>query len=122
MTVTTSKVLICDDSTLVRKKLRELLEIIQCEVLEASSGMEAVELFKEHKPDIVFMDIVMPDMDGLEALRSIREHDQTARVIMISSVGTSEKVLEALKCGAVDFLQKPYDKEQIHKAIHSSHA
>jgi two-component system chemotaxis response regulator CheY len=120
VTNTISKVLICDDSTLVRKKLKELLEKMQCEIFEASNGLEAVEVFKKVKPDVVFMDIVMPDMDGLEALRNIRAYDETARVIMISSVGTSDKVLEALKCGAADFIQKPYDKEQIQKTINSS--
>lgn len=117
MTRKAPKALICDDSILVRKKLRALLEEMQCGVSEATNGIEAVEEFKKIKPDVVFMDIVMPEIDGLEALRRIKEYDKAARVIMVSSTGTSAKVLEALKCGAIDFIQKPYEKTQITKAI-----
>lgn len=120
MAAQAQKVLICDDSVLVRKKLRTLLEDMQCKVFEAANGLEAVEAFKLHQPDIVFMDIVMPEIDGLEALRRIKEHDKAAKIIMVSSTGTSAKVLEALKHGASDFIQKPYEKEQIIKAISPS--
>ncbi|HWR45549.1 response regulator [Sporomusa sp.] len=113
----TSKVLICDDSMLVRKKLRDLLEEMHCQVYEAKNGVECVELFKNHKPGTIFMDIVMPELDGLEALKQIRELDKCAKVIMLSSTGTSSKVLEALKHGAADFIQKPYNRDQIAKAV-----
>lgn len=120
VTVKAPKALICDDSSLVRKKLRALLEDMQCGVFEATNGVEAVEEFKRNKPDIVFMDIVMPEIDGLEALRRIKDYDKTAKVIMVSSTGTSAKVLEALKCGASDFIQKPYEKAQIIKVVYPS--
>jgi len=110
-------ILICDDSMLVRKKLRDILEEMHCRVFEAKNGLECVELFKLHSPQTVFLDIVMPELDGLNALKQIRECDTKARVIMLSSTGTSAKLLEALKSGATDFIQKPYTKEQIAKAI-----
>jgi two-component system chemotaxis response regulator CheY len=113
------KVLICDDSLLVRKKLRDSLEEMDCEVSEATNGKEVVDVFKETQPDVVFMDIVMPEADGLEALKNIREYDADAKIIMLSSTGTSAKLIQALKGGAVDFIQKPYTVEQIEKVISS---
>jgi len=112
-----ARVMICDDSLLVRKKLRELLEDLGCDVCEAGNGAEAVELYREMRPGIVFMDIVMPKVDGLTALRLIKEFDSSARVVILSSAGTSGKLLEALKTGASDFIQKPYTREQIVKAV-----
>jgi two-component system chemotaxis response regulator CheY len=113
------KVIICDDSLLVRKKLRDSLEEMNCEVFEAVNGKEVVDVFKEKQPDVVFMDIVMPEADGIEALKNIREYDANARIIMLSSTGTSAKLIQALKGGAVDFIQKPYTVEQIEKVISS---
>ncbi|MCE5287197.1 MAG: response regulator [Pelosinus sp.] len=113
------RVLICDDSLLVRKKLRDSLEEMNCEVCEATNGKVAVDVFKEKQPDVVFMDIVMPEADGLEALKNIKEYDADARIIMLSSTGTSAKLIQALKGGAVDFIQKPYTVEQIEKVISS---
>jgi two-component system chemotaxis response regulator CheY len=113
------KVLICDDSLLVRKKLRDSLEEMDCEVSEATNGKEVVDIFKENQPDVVFMDIVMPQADGLEALKNIKEYDADAKIVMLSSTGTSAKLIQALKGGAVDFIQKPYTVEQIEKVISS---
>lgn len=110
-------VLICDDSMLVRKKLKELLENFGCEVCEAQNGQEGLAVYKSNQPDAVFMDIVMPDMDGLEALKEIKSFDDGAKVIMLSSTGTAVKLMEALKNGAVDFIQKPYSKDQIEQAL-----
>lgn len=111
------KVLICDDSLLVRKKLRDILAEMDCEVIEASDGKMVVDVYKYNKPDLVFMDIVMPEADGLEALQRLRQLDPEAKVVMLSSAGTSSKLIEALKSGAMDFIQKPYSVEQIAKAI-----
>lgn len=110
--------LICDDSLLVRKKLKELLEGCGCtKIIEASNGQEAVELYQVHKPDIVFLDIIMPVLDGLGALEKIKTFDERANVIMVSSAGTKTNLMDALKVGANDFIQKPYDKDQIAKLI-----
>lgn len=112
------KVLVCDDSMLVRKKLKGMLEEeMGCLVCEASNGLQAIEVYKKELPQLVFMDIVMPEADGLEALRGIRQFDGQAKVVMLSSTGTSSKLIEALKIGATDFIQKPYDQEQIQKAL-----
>lgn len=111
------KVLISDDSLLLRKKLRDELEMLGCQVIEAKDGKEVVEAYAIHRPAGVFMDIVMPNSTGLSALREIKEIDNKARVIMISSTGTNANLLEALKLGAIDFIQKPYNSSQLAKAL-----
>jgi len=112
-----TRILICDDSSLIRKQLKDLLINMNCEVVEAVNGKEVVEIYQEAQPDVVFMDIVMPEADGLEALKKIKEYDLEAKVVMLSSIGTSTKLIQALKSGAMDFIQKPYTAEQISKVI-----
>lgn len=102
---------------LVRKKLKDLLEKLGCPVFEAQNGREGYEKFISDKPAAVFMDIVMPVMDGLESLKKIKEYDPSAKVIMLSSTGTATKLAAALKTGAIDFIQKPYDDEQIKRIV-----
>lgn len=111
------KILICDDSSLLRKKLTQELESKNCEVMEAKNGKEAVMMFLKEHPHGIFMDIVMPEVGGMEALKAIREIDKKAYVVMLSSAGSSAKLLESLKLGAVDFIQKPYTSQQIDKAL-----
>lgn len=111
------KIMITDDSALLRRKLLKELTEQNCEVIEAKNGKEAVMMFLAHRPDGVFMDIVMPEVSGLEALRAIRDIDRQAHVVMLSSAGTSSKLVEALKLGAADFIQKPYTSDQIEKAL-----
>lgn len=104
----TLKVLICDDSLLIRKKIRGILEKCKCEaIIEAENGNVAVEMVKTHNPDLIFMDIVMPDKDGITALKEIREINPNAKVVMASSAGTNEHLKKALEKGAYDFIQKP---------------
>lgn len=106
------KVLICDDSLLIRKKLRSTLEKCKCkEILEASNGNEAVDLVQAESPDVVFMDIVMPDKDGIEALEEIMKMNPNVKVVMASSAGTKEHLKTALEKGAYDFIQKPISLE-----------
>ena len=112
------QVLICDDSMFVRKKLAAVLK--NCgvgEVIEASDGEQAVEMFKENKPDLTLMDIVMPKMTGVEALKAILSADPKAKVVMASSVGTQENLKEAINAGAFDFLQKPISDAQLEMLI-----
>ncbi|QQZ08973.1 response regulator [Heyndrickxia vini] len=112
------KVLICDDSVLIRKKLRGILEKCRCEkVLEAENGNMAVEIVKAHNPDLVFMDIVMPDKDGIEALKEIMEVNSKAKVVMASSVGTNQHLKKALEFGAYDFIQKPITLEAVTNVV-----
>ena len=111
-------VLVCDDSMLVRKKLRnQLLALAEMEILEAEDGATAVELYRENKPDLVFMDIVMPVKDGIVALEEIREIDPGARVVMASSVGTSQNLKRAIDAGAFDFIQKPSTDARIASIV-----
>lgn len=112
------KVLICDDSILIRKKLRGALEKCKCEeIYEAENGKVAVDLFRENNPDLVLMDIVMPEKDGIAALEEIIAINPHAKVVMASSAGTREHLKKALEKGAYDFIQKPISLEAITKLI-----
>ncbi|MBR1397249.1 MAG: response regulator [Selenomonadaceae bacterium] len=111
------RLLISDDSRLLRKKLREELEKLNCEVVEAANGKEAIMRDLEDEPDGVILDIVMPEVGGIEALQVIREVSPDVPIVMLSSAGTPQKLMQTLKMGAIDFIQKPYTKEQIVKAV-----
>lgn len=109
--------MITDDSKLLRKKLREELESLGCEVLEASNGKEAIQINLQEHLDAIFLDIVMPEVGGIEALQVIKEVSPDLPVVMVSSVGTPQKLIRTLKMGAMDFIQKPYTSDQIRKAV-----
>ena len=111
------KILITDDSKLLRKKLRAELEKLDCEVLEAENGKEAIMKDLKEQPDGVILDIVMPEVGGIETLQVIKEINPDLPVIMLSSAGTSQKLKETLELGALDFIQKPYTGEQIKQAV-----
>ncbi len=120
MKISELKILICDDSILVRKKLTDILKKLGITAVhEAVDGVEAVELYKEYKPDLVFMDIVMPIKTGLEALMEIREFDNDAKVVMASTIGTQSNLVTAIKAGAYEFLQKPVNDEDVLKVLNS---
>ncbi|MGH4119760.1 response regulator [Clostridium sp.] len=120
MTENMLKILICDDSLLIRKKLKEVLKNCGCEnILEATDGQVAIDVYKESNPDLVFMDIIMPIKNGIQAVKEIMEFDKDAKVVMASSAGTKEHVKEAIKVGAFEFIQKPWEKEQINKILHN---
>ncbi len=110
------KILYCDDALLVRKQLKEILEQEgYINLVEAADGEEVVEKYQREKPDLVFCDIVMPRLDGLQALTRIKAWDQSARVVMISTSGTKANLTRALEEGAVDFVQKPLNPERVIK-------
>lgn len=112
------KVLICDDSLLIRRQLSDFLaKKSDIEVIQALNGYEAVNLFEKEKPALVFLDVVMPELNGLECLKLIKKIDPNALVIMLSSVGTKENLKEALELGATDFIQKPWKEEQLERAL-----
>lgn len=120
MTENSLKILVCDDSMLIRKKLKEVLK--KCgynDISEAANGQEAVDIYKKSNPDLVFMDIIMPIKNGIEAVNEIIEFDKNAKVVMASSAGTKEHVKEAIKAGAFEFVQKPWEVEQINKILHN---
>ena len=87
------------------------------EIIEAADGQQAIDKYMENKPDIVFMDIVMPVVTGIDALTKIRESDPNARVIMASSIGTQQYLKSAIKAGAADFLQKPITNDQVRQIL-----
>lgn len=111
------KVLIADDALFTRKVLREILEAEGCEVIEATNGQEAVSKFQTERPDLVLLDVSMPEMDGLATLHAIKEIDSNAKVIMVSAMGQASTVQEALKYGACDFIVKPFRPHQIRELI-----
>ena len=111
-------VLICDDSILARRKFKDFLKSLEiADVYEAADGEEAVAKYKESKPDVVFMDIVMPKKDGVQAVQEIVAFDSEAKVIMASSVGTQNYLNNAIKAGACDFLQKPLDEDAVVQSL-----
>lgn len=108
------KILICDDSILARKQLKDIIvEHGYNNFLEASNGQEAIDLYKANKPELVFVDIVMPIKDGVQAIHEIREFDPEANIIIVSSVGTQTQLKNAIMEGARDFVQKPYTNSGI---------
>lgn len=118
MTKADMKILICDDSVLARKNLKNNLAEIGCmNVIEVSDGQAAIDTYKAEKPDLTFLDIVMPVKDGITAVKEIRDFDKTARIVMLSSVGTQEHLREAIKLGAQDFMQKPASIDHIRHVV-----
>lgn len=112
------KILICDDSLLARRNLKETLKNLNCtNIVEVSDGQSAIDTYKSEKPNITFLDIVMPVKDGITALKEICEYDSSAYVIMVSSVGTQAHLKEAIKSGAQDFMQKPATADQLKHVI-----
>ena len=111
------KILVTDDSKLLRKKLRGELEELGCEVIEAENGKEAIMQDLKEQPDGVILDIVMPEVGGIEALQVIKEVSHELPIIMLSSAGTTQKLKQTLELGALDFIQKPYGSEQIKQAV-----
>ena len=106
-----NKVLIVDDAMIMRLRIREIAERSGWEVVgEAATGQQAVELYQSLNPDLVTMDIVMPTMDGVEALRLIRTMDPKSRVCMVSAVNQKDKLTECIRLGAIDFIVKPFDR------------
>ena len=107
-------ILIVDDSMIFRTMLTELLTEHGYNVIgEAVNGVEAIRMHSELQPDVTFMDITMPEMNGLRALRRILENDPDAKIIMVSSTARQENISEALIIGAYDFLRKPLDTEKL---------
>jgi two-component system chemotaxis response regulator CheY len=106
----TKRVLIVDDALIMRKRIRQIAEQAGWEVAgEATNGEEAVELSRQTSPDMVTLDIVMPKMDGVSALKAMMAADAGAQVVMVSAVDQREKLTECNETGAVDFIVKPFD-------------
>lgn len=111
-------VLICDDAVLMRTMVADILQQAGFEVVgEAESGVQAVEKYKLLRPDLVTMDIVMPDMGGIDAVREICKHDPNAKVLMCSAMGQQALVVEAIQAGAKDFVVKPFQPSRVLETV-----
>lgn len=110
-------VLVVDDAAFMRMMIRDILTKEGYVIHEAVNGRDAVEKFAEVRPDLVTMDITMPEMSGLEALRAIREGDPSARILMVSAMGQQKMIVEALELGAMDFLVKPFQPTKVLETV-----
>lgn len=112
------KVLIVDDAAFMRMMIKDILVKNGFEISgEAQNGLKAIELYKADRPDVVTLDITMPEMDGIQALKEIRAYDPNSKVIMCSAMGQQAMVMEAIKSGAKDFIVKPFQSERVLEAI-----
>lgn len=112
------KILIVDDAAFMRMMIKNIITKHGYEVAgEAENGKQAVSLYSEVKPDLVTMDITMPEMDGIESVKAIRSIDKEANIIMISAMGQQAMVMDAIQAGARDFIVKPFQQERVIQAI-----
>jgi two-component system chemotaxis response regulator CheY len=115
------RVLIVDDAAFMRMMIKSVLEKNDFEIVgEADCGEKGIEMFKQLKPDVVTMDITMPGIGGIEAVREIMKVDNGARVVMCSAMGQQAMVLEAIQLGAKDFIVKPFNQERILTAVRNA--
>ncbi len=111
-------ILICDDAAFMRMMIKDILSKNGYTVAgEAENGAKAVEKYNELKPDLVLMDITMPEMDGIQALKNIKAADSSAKVIMCSAMGQQAMVIESIQAGAKDFIVKPFQAERVLEAV-----
>ncbi|MDY6796631.1 MAG: response regulator [Actinomycetota bacterium] len=113
------KILIVDDAMFMRNRIKQiLLQGGYDDIIESANGKEAIESYKKHRPDLVTMDIIMPDMNGIAALVRIKAFDPQAKVVVITAMGQRRIVVDAIKAGAMDFVTKPFKKEKVLETIH----
>lgn len=112
------KILVVDDAGFMRKMVQtHLTKAGYTDFIEGEDGARAVELYKENKPDLVIMDITMPNMNGIDALREIKSYDADAKVVMCSAMGQEAMVMDAIKLGALDFIVKPFKADRIVQTV-----
>jgi two-component system chemotaxis response regulator CheY len=113
-----NRILVVDDAAFMRMMIRDILTKNGYEVCgEANDGAQAIEKFKEVKPDLITMDITMPEMDGITALKEIKKLDPNAKVVMCSAMGQQAMVIDAIQAGAKDFIVKPFQPDRVIEAI-----
>ena len=111
-------ILVCDDAAFMRMMIKDILSKNGYNVAgEAENGAKAVEKYKELTPDLVLMDITMPEMDGIQALKAIKGVDAGAKVIMCSAMGQQAMVIESIQAGAKDFIVKPFQQDRVLEAV-----
>jgi two-component system chemotaxis response regulator CheY len=112
-----AKILVVDDAAFMRMRCSKLLTDNGYEVVEAENGLDAIAKYKESKPDAVLLDITMPEMDGLTALKEIRKVDPEAKVAMVTAMGQQSMIMDAIKSGAKDFVVKPFQPDRVLAAV-----
>ncbi|CAM3430729.1 response regulator [Cytobacillus oceanisediminis] len=113
-----ARILIVDDAKFMRVTLGSILEKADHEIVgEGENGKEAVQLYRDHLPDLVMMDITMPEMTGLEAMKEIKKDHPNAKIIMCSAMGQQKVVVESIEAGAKDFIVKPFDEGRVLEAV-----
>lgn len=115
------RILVVDDAAFMRMMIKNIIEksgYVVCG--EAENGKQALEKYKELKPDLVTMDITMPVCDGLEGLKNIKAYDENAKVVMCSAMGQQAIVLEAIRAGAIDFIVKPFQPDRVLETINKA--
>lgn len=118
MHIEDAKILIADDSILARKQLKDMISTLGTPTFfEAPDGQSAIDQYKQNKPDLVFLDIVMPHKDGNAAIKEIIAYDPEAIIVITSSAGTQSQLKLAIEAGAKEFIQKPLDQEQILNTV-----
>lgn len=111
-------ILICDDAAFMRMMIKDILVKNGYTVVgEAENGIKAVEKFTETKPDLVMMDITMPEMDGIQAVKEIKKLDPEAKIVMCSAMGQQAMVIESIQAGARDFVVKPFQADRVIEAV-----
>lgn len=113
-----TRVLIVDDAAFMRMMIKDILSKNGFEIVgEAENGQKALEKYQDLKPDLTTMDITMPEMDGITAVKEIKKIDPNAKVIMCSAMGQQAMVIEAIQCGARDFIVKPFQPDRVLEAV-----
>lgn len=108
-----TKILIVDDAAFIRMRVEKFLQRQGFEVFLAEDGATGLEAFKKEKPDIVFLDVTMPDMSGLEVLKQIKELDKDAKVVMLTNIDQQDTIMETVKLGAKGFMKKPFEEDKL---------
>ena len=112
------RILIVDDAAFMRMMIKDILTKNGYEIAgEAENGLKAIEKYKEVTPDLVLMDITMPEMDGIEAVKNIKAIDSNAKIVMCSAMGQQAMVIESIQAGARDFIVKPFQQERVLEAV-----
>lgn len=112
-------VLVVDDSEFMRRVLKNILEAGGHKVLEAKDAKEALQVFKKFGADVITMDIVMPETDGIETVRRLKEADESVKIIMVSALGHQKTVMRALEAGAMDFIMKPFTSDDVLESVNA---
>jgi len=113
-----AKIMVVDDAAFMRMMVKDTLSKGgYTDICEAGDGVEAVQMYKDVKPELVLLDITMPNMDGLEALKAIKAYDADATVVMCSAMGQQSMVIEAIQAGAKDFIVKPFQADRVIEAV-----